>query len=312
MSTIGSISSSGYSNYSSTIQKQRPDPAAIADSVFSKLDTKGQGYLEVSDLESAFSKISGNTSNTNSTSSTNSSATSSTTSASNTTSTSSTSADSSTVSNLFKTLDSNSDGKVTKDEFSSGLKKLSDALESQFNARRTSSSGGSQMPPPPDGVGGAGGSGGADDAGLSQSQLSDLATKVSNTDSAAGSSLSTVAKNFDAADTNQDGKVSLKETLAYLEKVASTTGTSTQSTTSNDTSSTTAVASTGSAGSTGSSGTSSSSSTSTSSNSSSSDSSSSSTTTDAAMFKKVMQLLHAYSDPFQNSQNNTSNISVSA
>ncbi|MFZ6771870.1 EF-hand domain-containing protein [Undibacterium sp. SXout7W] len=309
MSTIGSISNSGYSNYSSTIQKQRPDPAAMADSVFSKLDTKGQGYLEVSDLESAFSKISSNTNSTTSTTSTNN--TSSTSSKSNSSATSNTT-DSSTVSNLFKTLDSNSDGKVTKDEFSSGLKKLSDALESQFNARRTSSNGGGQMPPPPDGATGTGGAGGAGDAGLSQSQLSDLATKVSNTDSAAGSSLSTVAKNFDAADTNQDGKVSLKETLAYLEKVASTSGTSTQSTSSNDTSSSTAVASTGSTSNTSSSGTSSSSSTSTSSNASSSDSSSSSTTTDAAMFKKVMQLLHAYSDPFQNTQSNTTNISVSA
>ena len=309
MSTIGSISSSA-SAYSSTIQRQRPDPAAIADSVFSKLDTKSQGYLEVSDLEAAFSKISGSNSSTSSTSSTNS------TTASSTSSSSTSSTDSSTVSNLFKTLDSNSDGKVTKDEFSSGLKKLSDALETQFNARRTNGSGSSsnQMPPPPpDGVSGGGN---ADDGGLTQSQLSDLATNVSSSNSSAGSSLSTVAKNFDAADTNQDGKVSLKETLAYLEKVASATGSSSTQSTSNtsstgSTSSTTATSGATTVASTSSNSASANSSTS-SSSSSSSDSSSSSSTTEAAMFKKVMQLLHAYSDPFQNTLNSTTNISVSA
>ncbi|MDE2429756.1 MAG: EF-hand domain-containing protein, partial [Burkholderiales bacterium] len=203
MSTIGSISASSASAYTSSIQRQRPDASQIADSVFSKLDTKSQGYLEIADLESAFSSISSDTSSTTST------------------------ADSSSgISALFKKLDSNNDGKVTKDEFSRGLKKLSDALETQFNARRTSGVGSGDdtnrpPPPPPNGAGGP------DGAGLTKDQLTELASKVSNTNSTAGAGLSSVAQNFDAADTNQDGKVSMQETLAYLEKAASTSTSST-------------------------------------------------------------------------------------
>jgi Ca2+-binding EF-hand superfamily protein len=99
MSSISGISStSAYSGSVSSVKRQRPDPAQMAEQAFSKLDTKGQGYLEVSDLESAFSNIasaSGSTSGSDATS---------------------------TANDLFKKLDADSDGKVTKDEFSSGLK----------------------------------------------------------------------------------------------------------------------------------------------------------------------------------------------
>ncbi len=264
MSSIGSIgSSSAYSNSAGSVHKQRPDPSKIADSVFSKLDTKSQGYLEIADLESAFSKINSGTSATSSTNTdTNASAGA-----------------------LFKKLDSDSDGKVTKSEFSTGLKNLSDALESQFNARRTTDATGTQGPqgangPPPPPVDGDQGD------GVSQNQLSSMASDVSKTDSVAGANLSTVAENFEAADTNQDGKVSLKETLAYIEKSAAAATATTSSASSVNASSSSASAD------------------------SNSDSASN---TDAALFKKVMQLLQAYADPFQSGdKSSASSISVSA
>ncbi|MES2049402.1 MAG: EF-hand domain-containing protein [Pseudomonadota bacterium] len=259
MSSIGSISgSSAYSSSASNVHRQRPDPSKIADSVFSKLDTKSQGYLEVADLESAFNNISSGTGNS-----------------------SSTSTDNSTADALFKKLDSDGDGKVTKREFSTGLKKLSDELESQFNARRTTDAtntqgpqGANRPPPPPP-------SDSDQDAGVSQTQLAAMASDISSTDSTAGANLSKVAANFEAADTNQDGKVSLKETIAYIEKSAVTSSASSATSTST----------------------------------ASADSSSDSTSnTDAALFKKVLQLLQAYADPFQVGDKSSagSNISVSA
>ncbi|MDO8652721.1 MAG: EF-hand domain-containing protein [Undibacterium sp.] len=268
MSSIGSISSSSaYSSSVSGVQRQRPDPAKIADSVFSKLDTKGQGYLEAADLESAFSKISSASASTSSTSA---------------------SAD-----DLFKKLDSNGDGKVTKSEFSTGLKKLSDELDSQFNISRTTDATGTQgtqgthrPPPPPDGD---------QDDGVSKDQLTQMASDVSKTNSTAGAALTKVAENFAAADTNQDGKVSMQETIDYLEKstAASASGAATSSTSSINASASSA---------------------STDSSSDANSSSNSSSKTDAAMFKKAMQLLHAYSDSFQlgGTQSAGSSVSVSA
>ncbi len=190
MSSISGISStSAYSGSVSSVKRQRPDPAQMAEQAFSKLDTKGQGYLEVSDLESAFSNIA---------------SASGSTSASDATST---------ANDLFKKLDADSDGKVTKDEFSSGLKKLADDLESQFNQSRTSGVGqdrGAPPPPPPSGTSEA--SGGSTDAVSSGSAT----TSTTATSSASDTSAS---KTYEAADTNQDGKVTQKEEEAYLLKL---------------------------------------------------------------------------------------------
>ncbi|MFZ6749478.1 EF-hand domain-containing protein [Undibacterium sp. Ren11W] len=280
MSSIGSIgNSSAYSSSASNVQRQRPDRAKIADEVFSKIDTKSQGYLEVSDLESAFSKISAGTSSASDTA---------------------TSSNAASVSDLFSKLDGDGDGKVTKNEFSSGLKKLSDALDSQFNASRTTDATGTQSsqaargahrPPPPSG-------GDHDDAGISQDQMKQMASDISKTNSAAGASLSKVAENFAAADTNEDGKVSMQETLAYLEKSTATATTNTSNTAASSASTSTVNKSASSA--------------STDSNSDSA-SSNGNNSSDAAIFKKVQQLLHAYADPLQfMDKQNSGGISVSA
>lgn len=187
MSSISGISStSAYSGSVSSVKRQRPDPAQMAEQAFSKLDTKGQGYLEVSDLESAFSNIasaSGSTSGSEATS---------------------------TANDLFKKLDADSDGKVTKDEFSSGLKKLADDLESQFNQSRTSGLGQDRGAPPPSGASEA--SGGGTDAVSSGSATTSSTATSSTSDTSA-------SKTYEAADTNQDGKVTQKEEEAYLLKL---------------------------------------------------------------------------------------------
>ncbi|MFZ6746542.1 EF-hand domain-containing protein [Undibacterium sp. JH2W] len=265
MSSITGLigSSNSYSQQTGSTQRRERDTSKIADNVFSKLDTKNQGYLEVQDLETAFSNIAGN-----STSSTNT-ATSSTASNSPASTDSSNNINSS-INDLFKKLDSNGDGKLTKSEFSDGIKKLSDALEGQFHARRTRGAESSRPPPPPEG------------GGLDKAQLTDLSAKVAQSNSSAGAALSQVAQNFDAADTNQDGKVSLQETLAYLEKSiqASSTGSTSGAASSS-------AADSGNTGTTSTTGTS----------DTSTASSTSSSSTDAALFKKALQLLRAYHSP---------------
>lgn len=155
---------------------QRPDPSQMASKLFSKLDTKGQGYLEKSDLASAFSQIGSDSS----------------------------------VDDVFSALDGDSDGKVSESEFSSGLTKLQETLDSQFNQMRMAGAGGPQgqggtpPPPPPE-----------NDAGFTQDELSAQLEEIGSTDSQRAELLNKIVDNFEAADSDGDGKVSFQEAMAY-------------------------------------------------------------------------------------------------
>jgi Ca2+-binding EF-hand superfamily protein len=209
MSNISSVG--GYSSMMQGMQgMKRPDSKQMAEDLFSKLDTSGQGYLSKSDLETAFNKVSS----------------------------SSDSSSSSNVDDLFSKLDSDGDGKVTKQEFSDTLSKLADQLTNGAMQAGGGMPGmgmgggmsGMGMPPP---------QGGSD--GLTKDQLSSLADQTSGTSSGASSQVSDLLKNFDKADTNGDGKVSFTEAMAYQQSSdSSSSSTSTASTSSSsDTSSAT-------------------------------------------------------------------------
>ena len=242
MSSVGSVSSSVATNYtaiSATQRRHRPDPAKMADDLFSKLDTSGKGYIEQSDLESA---LSGMTS-TSSAQSVGSSAS---------------------ASEIFSQLDSNSDGKVTQDELSTSLQKLAESLDSQFNQMRMQGG----MPPPT-------GSAPSSD-GFTKDELTSQLSQIGSSDSKRSSLISNIIKNFDAADTNQDGKVSFAEAMTYEQSSKSTSSTS-----SDTASSTTASAST--------------------------------EKTDAQVFRQLMELLRAYGSDQQSSQSAAASLlSVSA
>jgi len=164
---------------------RRPDPAKMAENLFAKLDTGGQGYIEKADLQSAFDKIS------------------------------SSSDKSSSVDELFTKLDTNSDGKVTKSEFTDSLKKVAEELDNQFMSSRMSGGMGGM---PPGGMGGMrpGGQGG----GLTKDQLSSTADAIGSSNSSASSSIKDLVNNFDKADTDGDGKVSAQEAMKYQQKTA--------------------------------------------------------------------------------------------
>ena len=214
-------SMSGISNSSAMMQgmsgmraMQRPDPAQMAENLFTQLDTSGQGYLQKADLQSAFDNLSSSGAGS-SNSSTN-------------------------VDDLFASLDTNSDGKVTKDEFADSLKKLQDSLEQQFQDGRMQMAiqaggmngmGGMPPPQPPQGE---------NDEGFTKDELSSQLKEIGSSDSARSSQISSIVQNFDKADTNTDGKVSFQEAMAYQQSTTSqqSTATSEDSTTASSASST--------------------------------------------------------------------------
>jgi len=179
----------------------------MAEDLFSKLDTTGKGYIEQSDLTSALSSTSSSGSSTASTD----------------------------TSELFSQLDSNGDGKVTQDELTTSLQKLTESLDNEFNRMRMQGG----MPPPPPA--------GQNDTGFTQEELTNKLSEIGSSDSKTSNLMSKVLENFQAADTNQDGKVSFQEAIAY-DKANPTTstsssGTSTTSTSSTDSGSTTVASS---------------------------------------------------------------------
>lgn len=172
--------------------------SSIASQLFSKLDTSSKGYLEKSDLASAFSKISSD-------------------------------GDSSGIDEMFSALDSDSDGKVTESEFSTTLAKLEEQLQSNYQQSQgmggPGGPGGGMPPPPPQ-----------DDEGFTQEELQsqlDALSSSEDSDSERTSLISDIVNNFEAADTDGDGKVSFQEAMAYRENssesstsdATSTTGT---------------------------------------------------------------------------------------
>lgn len=203
VSSVGSH----YSANSAYTTRTRPDPSEVASKLFSKLDTKGQGYIQESDLESAFSKVYSSSSSASATA----------------TDSSSSSQASSDASQLFSALDSNSDGQVTESEFSSGLQQLADALDSQAFSGRMQGAGG--MPPPPPHGHGDGEK--QNDAGFTKDQLTSQLQEIGSTDSKRSSLISDVVNNFDKADTDGDGKVTRQEAMAYEQSQSSTSGVST-------------------------------------------------------------------------------------
>lgn len=232
--SIGSTSSYA-SALNQTTRPPRLDPSKMAENLFSKLDTQNKGYLDTADFANALQGLSSKTS----TSSTTTASTSGTglTASSTTNTSSSVSAD-----QVLSALDTNGDGKVTKDEMSSNLKKMAAELDSQFNAMRMAQAGGQAggMPPPPPRESDRDGD---NDAGMSKDQLTQVASTT--TDSKLAALTSKMASNFDAADTNGDGKVSRTEAMAYDQKTQSTSSTAstskTTSTAATSTDSTTAT-----------------------------------------------------------------------
>jgi Ca2+-binding EF-hand superfamily protein len=127
------------------------------------------------------------------------------------------STDSSSSSQSSDPADTNGDGTVSaKEAFAYAEKQLLSANDSSSttnaDAQMMQMLGG--MPPPPK-------NGGLDDQGFTKDQLTSMSKEVSSTDSQRSQIMSDIASNFDAADTNGDGKVSGSEARAFEESKSS-------------------------------------------------------------------------------------------
>ena len=168
------------------------------------------------------------------------------------------------ASEIFNQLDSDGDGKVTQDELKTSMLKLAESLDSQFDEMRMQAG----MPPPPPPA--------ESDAGFTEEELTEQLAEIGSTDSARSSLISNVVNNFDAADTNEDGKVSFQEAIAYDKANPS----SSSSAATDSTTSTTSVAS--------------------------------SDTTDAQVFRQLMELLRTYGEADDSTKNLLSTLVTSA
>lgn len=155
---------------------QRPDTSSMVKNLFAKVDTKNQVYIDKTELQSAFDQIA-------------------------TDAASGGSSASSSVDAIFKKLDGDSDGKITEQEMTTGMQKLADQFDSQFNQSRTSGMGSARQ--------------GDEDDGFTKDQLTSMVKEIGSSDSKRSELMSKIADNFDAADTDSDGKVNREEAMAF-------------------------------------------------------------------------------------------------
>lgn len=181
MNGISSMSG-GMSMLQNMYGMQRPSPEEAAQQLFSELDTSGQGYIEISDLESAFQKVSS------------------------VSTTSSVETDGSDLEELFTQLDSDGDGKVTEQEFTDSLAQLDKQMNELFAQMRMHEAMGGMPPPPPPPE---------NDEGFTAEELSAQLEEIGDSDSERSTLIQSIIDNFDDADTDGDGKVNLEEAMAY-------------------------------------------------------------------------------------------------
>ena len=168
----------------------------MAEQLFAQLDTSGRGLIQKPDLQAVFDKISSNPCSSPSTASTASS-----------------------VDELFSTIDTDSSGKVSKQEFTETLAKLQNELDVQYQGSRmekamkaggTEGTGSRPPPPPPPG----------DGPSMTKDDLTGTLSQIGASDNRSNM-MSNILSNFDSADTNGDGTVSFQEAIAYQQSSGS-------------------------------------------------------------------------------------------
>lgn len=110
--------------------------------------------------------------------------------------------DESAISSAFSSLDSDGDGTISQEELSASLSQSSGMVA------------GSMPPPPPPS------SSESEDTGYTQEELTAMAEDVGSSDSNLASLLASVVENFDAADSDGDGKVTAAEAMAYQQSTS--------------------------------------------------------------------------------------------
>lgn len=171
---------------------------ADAGAVFQKLDTQQKGYLEQADFSAALSQLQQ-------------------------------SADDGQSAEWFSQLDADQDGKLTSDEFSTSVSEQLYNAQGKFGMPGGGPQGMSQgMPPmgPPPG----------EDEGKTVDELSAMVEELSSTDSKAAAGLQAIIDQFDSADANKDGKVTMQEAQALKQQSQTKTDSTTTTASTEDSS----------------------------------------------------------------------------
>lgn len=116
----------------------------------------------------------------------------------------------------FSQLDADQDGKLTSDEFSTAVSEQLYNAQGKFGMPGGGPQGMPPMGPPP-----------GEDEGKTVDELTSMVDELSSTDSKAAAGLQAIIDQFDSADANKDGKVTMQEAQALKQQsqTATTSGT---------------------------------------------------------------------------------------
>jgi Ca2+-binding EF-hand superfamily protein len=182
--------STGIGNSSTSVSAsqgaQKPDASRLVDRLFAKLDAAGQGSIDKASLESAFSKLYAAGGQPPGAAA------------------GSTSADT-----VFKALDGNGDGKLTKQEATDSLNNILTQLDKAGGAQKSGHTG--RHHHHMEGAGDAAG------AGFTKDQLVAKASELSAANSPLSAFIGNIANNFSAVDGNGDGKINAGELRAFMQ-----------------------------------------------------------------------------------------------
>jgi Ca2+-binding EF-hand superfamily protein len=162
-----------------------------ADNLFAKIDTKNQGYIDASELQTAFSQISGDGQGTPTD-----------------------------ASNFLSQVDANGDGKVTKQELTDSMQKVADQLNAQFSASRVSASQSGSQQPSVDDIFSS-----LDTKNQGYLDKSELQAAFDQNSTDTTANAQKVDQIFKTLDTNGDGQISKDEMSAGINQLASQGGT---------------------------------------------------------------------------------------
>jgi Ca2+-binding EF-hand superfamily protein len=162
-----------------------------ADNLFAKIDTKNQGYIDASELQTAFSQISSDGQGTPTD-----------------------------ASNFLSQVDANGDGKVTKQELTDSMQKVADQLHAQFSASRISAAQGGSQQPSVDDIFSS-----LDTKNQGYLDKSELQAAFDQNSTDTTANAQKVDQIFKTLDTNGDGQISKDEMSAGINQLASQGGT---------------------------------------------------------------------------------------
>jgi hypothetical protein len=125
----------------------------------------------------------------------------------------------------FSQLDADQDGKLTSDEFSTSVSEQLYNAQGKFGMPGGGPQGMPPMGPPP-----------GEDEGKTVDELSAMVEELSSTDSKAAAGLQSIIDQFDSADANKDGKVTMQEAQALKQQGQSKTDSTTTTASTEDSS----------------------------------------------------------------------------